>query len=281
MHARLLLPAVFAIAAPTAVSVRAADLRPTWRTAGPILAAGVCVWAAICAISLRRDVHSPAPWGGLQPVSADGTIAEEREFYRTIRHLDPPIRLDRSLGEQLEGDVRTWPQSGLAYVGETNEPVLERLPLARKLDARAAQSAMSVGASSVAWGDDVYVIDVLSLAHPVGSHLDHVVGERPGHQKPVPLVWRTAGVVEGTRPVRLADDPTTVVLARKDLAAADEARHCGQLGRYLRGIDRRMTPARFLGNLRNAVANTTFRIPVDPRKAESRFCKGEDEHGDR
>jgi arabinofuranosyltransferase len=204
-------------------------------------------------------------------VSADGTIAEERDFYRMIRHLDVPVRLDQSLGEQLADDVRTWPQDGLAYVGETNEPVFERLPLSSQVDARAAQSAMSVGAASMAWGDDVYVIDVLSLAHPVGSHLDHVVGKRPGHQKPLPLVWRTAGMVEGRLPVRLADDGT-IVLSRRDLAAADHARTCGQLGRYLRGIQKPLTPARFLGNLVNAVPNTTFRIPPDPHDAEAELC---------
>ncbi|HEV7757591.1 MAG TPA: hypothetical protein VGO78_01325, partial [Acidimicrobiales bacterium] len=292
MHARLLLPAVFAVAAPVGVGVgvaiggvrpggvRSRGRRPGWRTVGPVLAAGVCAWAVVCAVTLRRDVRSPAPWGGLQPVSADGTIAEERDFYRTIRHLDVPVRLDQSLGEQLEDDVRTWPQDGLAYVGETNEPVLERLPLSSAVDARAAQSAMSIGAAAMAWGDDVYVIDVLSLAHPVGSHLDHVVGRRPGHQKPLPLVWRTAGMVEGLLPVRMADDDGTVVLSRRDVAAADHARRCGQLGRYLGGIHGDLTPARFLTNLAHALPNTTLRVPTDPRTAESRLCgQGDDDDG--
>jgi arabinofuranosyltransferase len=280
MHARLLLPAAFAVAAPVGVGVggsvaisgRPRGWWPGWRTVGPVLAAGVCAWAVVCALTLRREVRSPAPWGGMQPVSADGTIAEERDFYRTIRHLDVPVRLDESLGEQLEDDVRTWPQDGLAYVGETNEPVLERLPLSSAVDARAAQSAMSIGAAAMAWGDDVYVIDVLSLAHPVGSHLDHVVGRRPGHQKPLPLVWRTAGMVEGRLPVRRADDDGTIVLSRRDVAAADHARRCGQLGRYLGGIHGSLTPARFLTNLAHALPNTTLRVPTDPRTAESRLC---------
>jgi arabinofuranosyltransferase len=289
MHARLLLPAVFALAAPVGIGTGVGLARGIsgrrlvgWRTVGPVLAAGVCAWALVCAVALRRDVRSPAPWGGMQPVSADGTIAEERDFYRTIRHLDVPVRLDESLGEQLEDDVRTWPRTGLAYVGETNEPVLERLPLSSHVDARAAQSAMSIGASSMAWGDDVYVIDVLSLAHPVGSHLDHVVGRRPGHQKPLPLVWRTAGVVEGQLPVRLADDAGTIVLSRRDVAAADHARRCGQLGRYLGGIHGSLTPARFLTNLVHALPNTTLRVPTDPRTAESRLCTDDDgdHHGD-
>jgi hypothetical protein len=231
------------------------------------------VWALVCAVSLRREVLSPAPWGGLQPVTADGIIAEERAFYRTIRHLDPPIRLDQSLGAQLEDDERTWPQDGLAYVGETNEALLERLPLSSAVDARAAQSAMSIGASSIAWGDDVYVIDVLSLAHPVGSHIDHTVGDRPGHQKPLPLVWRTAGMVEGRLPVRLADDERTIVLSRRDIAAAEEALACGQLGRYLRGIQRPLTPARFLTNLADALPNTTLRIPPNPHTATRHLCR--------
>jgi len=275
MHARLLLPAVFALAAPVGIAVERRDLRPGWRTTGPLLAGAVCAWAMVCAVSLRRDVHTPAPWGGTQPVSEHG-IAEEREFYRTIRHLDPPVRLDESIGEQLGDDARTRPLDGTAYVGESNEPAFRRLPLSTALDARAAQSAMSVGASSVAWGDDVYVIDVLSLAHPVGSHLDHAVGDRPGHQKPVPLVWRTAGVVDADRPVLLADDAGTIALPRRDVAAARDASRCGQLGRYLRGIRAPLTPARFVGNLRQSVANTTFRVPTDPQVAESRLCRDED-----
>jgi hypothetical protein len=240
---------------------------------GPAVVAGVCGWAIVCAVALRRDVSSPAPWGGVQPVTADGIIAEEREFYRTIRHLDPPIRLDRSLGAQLEDDERTWPRDGLAYVGETNEPLLERLPLSSAVDARAAQSAMSIGAASIAWGDDVYVIDTLSLAHPVGSHLDHTIGDRPGHQKPLPLVWRTAGLVEGQLPVRMADDERTIVLSRRHVAAAEEALDCGQLGRYLRGIRRPLTPGRFLANIVDALPNTSLRVPPDPHTAARRLCR--------
>jgi arabinofuranosyltransferase len=132
---------------------------------------------------------------------------------------------------------------------------------------------MSVGAASIAWGNDVYVIDVLSLAQPVGSHLDHVVGDRPGHQKPLPLVWRTAGMVEGSLPVRRTDDGA-IAVARRDLAAADHALTCGQLGRYLGGIQKPLTPARFVTNLLHAVPNTTLRIPPNPHAAESRFCGG-------
>jgi arabinofuranosyltransferase len=274
MHARLLLPAVFALAAPVGLPVRRRDLVPgwraSWRVAGPVLACGVCAWAVVCAAELRRDVRTRAPWGGTQPVSAHG-IADEREFYRTIRHLDPPVRLDESLGAQLRDDARTWPQDRMASVGETNEAVLERLPLSSAIDARAAQAAMSVGASSIAWGNDVYVIDVLSLAHPVGSHLDHTVGDRPGHQKPVPLVWRTAGMVEGRLPVRLAGGGA-VVVPRRDLAAADRARACGQLGRYLGGIQGPLTPARFARNILHALPNTTLRVPTDPHAAERRLC---------
>jgi arabinofuranosyltransferase len=286
MHARLLLPAVFAIAAPVVVTLRPADLRlraggrpaaaaATTAAAKFALVAAVGAWALVCAVGLRRDVHHRAPWGGVQPVSADGTIAEERDFYRGIRHLAVPVRLDLSLAEQLRGDVRTWPQDGLGYFGETNEPVLERLPLADHLDghvqARAVQAAMAVGAASVAWGDDVYVVDDLSLAHPVGSHLDEVVGPRPGHQKPVPLVWRVAGLTDGTRPVRVADDGR-IVLTRRDLAAAEHARRCGRLGAYLDGIHAPLTPSRFVRNVAASLPNTTFRVPVDPHAAEARFC---------
>jgi arabinofuranosyltransferase len=282
MHARLLLPAVFALAAPVGITVRPRDLRPGWRatprTAAPVLAAVVCAWAVVCAVSLRRDVRTPAPWGGTQPVSVDG-IAQERDFYRTIRHLDPPVRLDLSLGDQLRDDARTWPRDGLAYVGETNEPLFERLPLSGAVAARAAQSAMSIGASSVAWGNDVHVIDALSLAHPVGSHLDHSVGTRPGHQKPVPLVWRAAGVVEGDLPVRLADDAGTIALPRRDLVAADRARTCGQLGRYLRGIQGPLTPGRFVTNLLQSLPNTTFRVPTDPHAARRQLCDDRDGQG--
>jgi arabinofuranosyltransferase len=291
MHARLLLPAVFAIAAPVVVTLRPAPLRlgaggraTAAATAAKFaLVAAVGAWALVCAVGLRRDVHHRAPWGGVQPVSADGTIAEERDFYRGIRHLAVPVRLDLSLAAQLRADVRTWPQDGLGYFGETNEPVLERLPLAADVDdhvdddlddhvhARAVQAAMAVGAASVAWGDDVYVVDDLSLAHPVGSHLDEVVGPRPGHQKPVPLVWRVAGLTDGTRPVRVAADGR-VVLTRRDLAAAEHARRCGRLGAYLDGIHAPLTPSRFVRNVVASLPNTTFRVPLDPHAAEARFC---------
>jgi arabinofuranosyltransferase len=124
--------------------------------------------------------------------------------------------------------------------------------------------------NAYAWDLDIYVIEHGSLAHPVGSHLDHLVGDRPGHQKPMPPVWQVAGLVDGAEVPDV--DGVGLLVSSRDLAAAERAMACGQLADYLDGIHEPLTPARFLRNVVDSVANTRLRLSPDPQVAEDQMC---------
>jgi arabinofuranosyltransferase len=122
-----------------------------------------------------------------------------------------------------------------------------------------------------AWDTDVYIIDIVGLAHPVGSHLDELSGGRMGHQKAVGLAWQLAGLAD-VEWVRSEDGG--LLATRDELHSANRTTTCGQLGDYLAGIREPLTPARFLENIVDSFANTVLLVPQDPREAEEALCGG-------
>ena len=79
MHARLLLPALFALVAPVSLPLSVADLRPA-RSPLRVAAAGLVAAWAVSALALPRD--------GSVPRIADGTIADERFVWGAEVRLD-------------------------------------------------------------------------------------------------------------------------------------------------------------------------------------------------
>lgn len=250
MHARLLLPALFALVAPVSLPLSVADLRPA-RSPLRVVAAGlVAAWAVVCALALPRD--------GSVPRIADGTIADERFVWGA------EVRLDlvwHRWGDPRPGEVRVFDVDRLAAIA---------VPLRSGAEPSAASASLTGMGNAYAWDLDVYVIEHGSLAHPVGSHLDHLVGDRPGHQKPMPPVWQVAGLVDGAEVPDV--DGVGLLVSSRDLAAAERAMACGQLADYLDGIHEPLTPARFLRNVVDSVANTRLRLSPDPQVAEDQMC---------
>lgn len=265
MHARLLLPSVFGLVAPVGVRVPLAGGRAALRHV--LAPAAVGVWAVVCAALLRPDYHYlllGASWA----ISDDGTIAHERATAAQMWQTGDLVRLDQRWFVRYADRPDRVPRAGtvvLLWSGE--EPVT--VPLRSDVPARAAGAIPAIGVGSYAWGPDVHVVDTFSLAHPIGSHIDHMLGERPGHQKPVPLAWQAAGLT-GVRQV-LTSDGATMVSAR-DLEAARRASGCGRLGRYLDDIRDPLTPGRFAGNLADSLANTSLRISAFPQQAADDLC---------
>jgi len=266
MHGRLLLPSFFGLCAPLGVWVSTDDLRVTLAArryaSRALLTAGatavVLVWAVVCTVGLRRgqppfdvlDETQTAPRGAL--------IVDEREFYAELWRMPHPVRLDTRFGAD-------HPTAGLAPgeavftpPGSGGERVARALR--RGFSGRTAHASVAVGLPSYAWGTEVYVLDMLSLAQPVGSHIGDTVGRRPGHQKPVPLAWLVADVTDAS------------AAESRDVAEARRALGCGDLGRYLRDIREPLTPKRFATNLVHSFGNTLFRVERDATKAAARLC---------
>jgi arabinofuranosyltransferase len=250
MHARLLLPALFALVAPVSLPLSVADLRPA-RSRLRVAAAGlVAAWAVVCALALPRD--------GSVPRIADGTIGDERFVWGAEVRLD---LVRHRWGDPRPGEVRVFDVDRLAAIA---------VPLRSGAEPTAASASLTGMGNAYTWDLDIYVIEHGSLAHPVGSHLDHLVGDRPGHQKPMPPVWQVAGLVDGAEVPDV--DGVGLLVSSRDLAAAERAMACGQLADYLDGIHEPLTPGRFLRNVVDSVANTRLRLSPDPQVAEDQMC---------
>jgi arabinofuranosyltransferase len=255
MHARMLLPALFALLAPVGVPLTVEDVRrlPRQGVARAAAVGLVGTWAVVCAVALPR--------AGTVPRVPDGTIEDERLVWGA------EVRLDL-----LASDVPE-PTRGAILVLDPGSLDLVAVPLRPGVPVAAASVPAGGMGRAYAWDLDVYTVELGSLAHPVGSHFDVLVGRRPGHQKQLPPVWQVAGLAEGPS-VRGPDGE--ILVSDGDLRAAEATLRCGQLATYLEGIREPLTPGQFLHNIGNSLANTRLRLPRDPHVAEHRMCGNAD-----
>jgi arabinofuranosyltransferase len=264
MHARLLLPAVFALLAPVGLPVPRHG-----RPAPAIVAAGLVlgVWTAVSLVALR--VHydlRPAGSSVSIPARDDGTIEDERAVTALFVRLDYPVRVD-DLALYLERRRHSLPVRG--ELRARSDVTLEHITAPLREDFP-QDYAGGFSPPAYAWGPDVYFLDVGALADPVGGHLHALGGARPAHQKPVPLVWQLAG---RTSAHEVRGDDGEVVASARELGDAEQALGCGQLAAYLHDIRAPMTPRRFVGNLFDSLANTSLRVPRDPGAAADALCR--------
>jgi arabinofuranosyltransferase len=270
MHARLLLPALFALLVPVA-AVPLPAWRP-WRPApdrhGPrdivtLGAVGICLaWAVLCLTTLRWE--APAVPGLF---TSDGRAGHERLYgARAV------TAADHGFGP---ADLRPEPSGAEVVVGRSSVPV--RPPPGLPVPAYAS---FAIGVSGYAFGTDVHVIDMLGLADPFTARFEVPRPGLIGHEKPIPPAWLAARISTGdVDPDDLPGPPIGWPLwesspARLD-ADADAARaalRCGDLRDLDAAVHARLTPGRFLSNIVHAGRNTALTIPADPTAARDRFC---------
>ena len=244
MHARLLLPGLFAIAAPVAV----VPLRRAYLGAALVLP-----WAVVSALFLRAwaDDHTPYrqfvtiedfAWGEGQSGSAFFT---GEGFFHSGERFDA-----RPTG----GRPATVAAFGIglpAYGLGTDVHVVDLLGLADPFTAR------------------------LELRRR---------GFIPGHEKPIPSAWLVARYTEpepevtedrfyrGSLGIIQLDDHGRRGSFRERVALAREVLRCGEVRDLERSYRRDLTPAVFLRNLLEAVPRYRLRIPVEPADARAEFC---------
>jgi arabinofuranosyltransferase len=263
MHARLLLPGVFALLAPLGLPIpRRGRPAPATVAAAIVLA----TWAVVSLLALR--VHYERTHSTALPLRNDGTIEDERALTALAIPLDYPVAVDEYALYQSRRK-HTLPPRGV-LVGRSDVDLNEiRAPLRDDFSQRYAGTVPS---PAYAWGPDVYVLDVGALGDPVASHLYSLGGDRPAHQKPMPPAWQFANRTSASQV--LGPDGGVVVSAR-DLGDAERAESCGQLGEYLEDVRAPLTPRRFLGNILDSFANTSLRVPRDPGAAVDALCDEE------
>jgi arabinofuranosyltransferase len=249
MHARLLLPSLFALAAPVAV----VPLRRAY--AASLL---VVPWAIVALLFLRTDAD--------RPVIVGGKVHEN------------PITLD-DVGWDKGAPALGWLQGDGVYFSQKKlaaEPVAGR---------RLAVASYGLGIPSYALGPDTYVLDLLGLGDQFTSHLELERRGLIGHEKPLPAPWIVArltrpgaslsasdfkfpGVLYGAR--RL-DKPRGIPFEQR-VTIARASLNCPELRDFVRSYSAPLTVGRFFGNLFDSLHNTRLRIPPEPADAYEEFC---------
>jgi arabinofuranosyltransferase len=246
MHARLLLPALFAILAPVAlVRVRArTDL---------VAVAVLGCWAVLAAVALRVPPETTH--------TRDG-ISDQRRFYTEVTGESDPVTL-----ADYSGYARVQRGRRMARIAAAGRRALVIDERAHPLDAAATPSVVyetgGIGLPGAAASADVHIMDRLGLADPYAARQRLVTRRRPGHDKPLPLAW-----VWG-RYGAAGSIPTDVVA---DAEAARTAMSCPPLRELREAITQPLSMDRFLDNVRASVRLTTLRFPSEPGAAVDELC---------
>ncbi|MDQ6914374.1 MAG: hypothetical protein M3155_01020 [Actinomycetota bacterium] len=251
MHARMLLPGIFAILMPVAVvPVRRTAVELGW-------VGGLAAWAAVCAFGLRPPAITPF------------RVLDERQFYLDFSQMRHPVTLYdyRNASWAVTGaDVRLRSARGeraATFAGPGNLGAIGDLPLAPGAPHRFIAASGNIGLFGYAAGRDVFVVDVRGLTDPVASRLRITKRKRAGHEKYMITGWFVA---------RFADPrqwPNRVIISTR---AAHRALGCGGLRRVLADVDKPLTPSRALSNVGDSFANTFLRFSRWPGKAARELC---------
>lgn len=259
MHARMLLPSLFALCLP--VVVVAGEVRRTVAVLAP--------WSLVALLVLRPPSGEMTPSG----------ITNERAFYVASAGVANPVTLDDYRGTP-------WYQGGAALRAMAAS-AQRRLTVASAITSEGrrlagitvpslragvpvrvvAANALALGITASVAGPSVWLLDAHGLADPFAARVELTTRGRPGHEKVLPPSWLVARYADlddpGVQP-GLRDHPA--------VAAARRALRCGPLVELDDATRAPLTWRRALRNLRVAFSLTRLRIPADPRVAVVRFC---------
>ncbi|MGD0949366.1 MAG: hypothetical protein ABSA52_18300 [Candidatus Binatia bacterium] len=253
MHARMLLPAVFALQLPVAAV-------PLRRSTFALLAITV-LWAAV-----PLAAGGP-PYSGIGPQG----IANERAYY--TNKLGNPVTLDDYASKLLVSvgrGARLRSQSGQRFVEQfslSGSSVIQPLdPRAPAFVQRGVYAIGTIGMASVAAGTDVYIADSFGLASPIGSRLEVTNRRRPGHEKVLPSSWIFAMFGDPRAPAPWGVSTNQISDARKALG-------CAAIQQMLQRGREPLTLRRMALNVAESFTAFNTRIDPDPAKELQRCSR--------
>jgi arabinofuranosyltransferase len=259
LHARLLLPSLFAVVAPFAVV--------PWERRFVVPVAVVGVWAVVAIAFLR-----PTMVEGLVPATKYETVDARALMESFTRPGHRPVLATDFMFDDGPRAKRLQEQGKRALVTTTRGALLDVTP------DRTTLLSLASGVSGYRAGPDVLVQEVNSLGDPVGSRMPPTAISRPGHRKHEPWAWVVALV---TRPD--ADEALDVDRLESsiygapdidpaDVAAARHALRCGALASLRDATRDNLDAGRFWSNLTGSIGRTRLVVPRDPKDAERKFC---------
>lgn len=265
MQARMLLPALFLVMLPVLV------VPASRRTAATL--ALLAVWSGLTLSSIPSpylgqagqplealthhtalDVHrSVVQFSGVaHPVSGRDYLPEFADHQRAVQKALASGRSTLLLFHDVGGTPRLYP---VELAGSPNSRTL-------------VVAALSLGATGELVPLDERVVDQLSLAYPLGAHLQLQRSLFAGHEKWISNAWILADyVLASVSPVTKSAGVTPA-----EVSAARSALRCGQLRELQESVRAPLTLARFWENVVGAPRRTALRVPRDPRVAVRRFC---------
>lgn len=258
LHARLLLPALFAILIPAAVVPLERRYAVGFLTV---------VWSAF-ALLVARPPASIFPFG---EVDGNGTVTAEQFGF-------------------FEGSPSTtWLGDGLymraTFAFPTRELAAE--PAAGVPLPTLAQGAM--GLEGFYFGPELKLFDLNGLATPLASHMELTRRGHPGHEKSLPTPWVAASLTAPGTPAEVFDEiqaeraesstfygPLIPITTGDELAEeiswARAALECEPLAEFVAAPSRPLSMSTFWSNFTGAFERTRMRIPAEPQAAYEKFC---------
>jgi arabinofuranosyltransferase len=262
VHARLLLPALFALCAPVAVMPVAARY---------VASLAIIAWAFVCATALRP----PETRASNGVASTDG-----------IAYLLPPnvaghVTLSQ-VGWGEHSPRRRRVQIGSLFVLNTvygSHITRATTPLAPGVH-NPTFVAGGIGAIGYALGPRFSIIDLHGLGDPLAAHLQLARRGWPGHEKTLPAAWVAALVTATNSNPRLRDFPIRRSLSTppgnesfdEQVRWARSALQCSAISDLERSVEGALTPRRMLSNIVHSFGRTERRIPSNPETAYHRYC---------
>jgi arabinofuranosyltransferase len=268
MHARLLLPGLWAFVAPFAVTPVPAwralrSLRPV-ALGRAMLLAGLVVWAGLCAGVLR---HERTTIGG-------GTwVVEGRQLLVHGTGVAHPITIaDHGWGPN--SPYRRLAPADAYIMGvplDIDAPAGLRTPV---------YAAFGVGATGFGLGPEFHILDMLGLGDPLVSRFRVDREGIVAHEKGLPRSWQAALLSDGPLDPELLQDPAIVIPLYlspdgeldRDIRAAREALGCTPIQDLYDAVREPLTVGRFLENVAAAPHLTSLRIPPAPAEATAELC---------
>jgi arabinofuranosyltransferase len=274
MHARLLMPGLFALLIPVAV------LPVPLRRATLAVAAAIGVWAVVCAVALRVPYHDD----GLSVDDKDLSIVDERAYYVALAGgVKNPVRVEdyRRSDSGAEGfRARERAEAGervVTFMGRNPEEQSE-LPVDHPsrpgLRVPFVAAVANVGVFGYAAGPRVYVEDRLALGDPVAARLEVEERGRVGHEKLLPTAF-----VLG----RFADPETyqsdgwvwaagAIFTCEAWIWDGQGARPSNWLREQLAAMNEPLTAGRFVSNMKLSITTPKLRFSEVPPRAKEQLC---------
>ena len=268
MHARMLLPATFALLLPVMLVPV-----PVPKRGGGLANASLCLLAAtigVWALGAGLRWRDPTPLG----IIPQSGIANERGWWSVHTGQQNPdnaaeyvlagmgsANAPGSLEWAIGRDVRSG-RPVLFYQATTTSPDVFSVPLNRS-SYSVAVTVSILGTGGAGTPLDGLVVDQHGLSYALGSHLVGDPNGRPGHAKWAVPAWIVAEYSNVTQ---------APGIPAAQLAAARKALSCGPLAELDQAVQAPLTVSRFAMNFFHSLTLTNFRFSPDPVTAEKELC---------